>query len=152
MFVCVHLGNHTARRGCLGKLGAFSMNQRAYSMSILTSLSHSNYIFYCLFCVWMFCLLVCASCARLVPEKDRRRCHIPLGQELEMSVSHHVGAVSWTHVLWKSIQHSLLLSQLSNSCLIVLTTAVYAVSFEISNFESSEIVLSSQHCTVRLGS
>jgi nuclear pore complex protein Nup62 len=63
---------------------------------------------YMLFCVYIsmhacavLCVYICV-CMCLVPLEARRGPQIPPELELEMVVSHHVGAGNWTQVLWKS--------------------------------------------------
>jgi hypothetical protein len=59
-------------------------------------------------CVGVLSVCVCVPCVWLVPEEVRRgRASDPLELELEMGVSHPVGAGSWTWVLCKSNQCSL---------------------------------------------
>jgi hypothetical protein len=57
-------------------------------------------------------MYVCVSCVWLVPMAVRRGHRNPLELELEMIVSHHVGAGNQIQVLWKSSQCAYLLSHL----------------------------------------
>lgn len=64
-------------------------------------------LFYFLFIVCLGVLCVCMfmyHMACLVPEEDRRGCQIAQNLELQIVVSHYVGAKNRTRAFWKSVK------------------------------------------------